>query len=169
MAGWEDDKMIYQFNWQHFTQQDFADLQERLRENAEEILPGGEYYGQVRIGDVCFDIQAEWLGKNERHIFVTLTPFFPHDKNSRQPPYQEMVPGMPFDACEEASLVIPRLKFLSWHYLQFCHFVTSRIEKELQADVFKAALRQDTGFWNRHDARLQAIRQLEARDRNDKM
>lgn len=158
--------MSYRWNWQHFTPQDFAALQRRLRDAWREILPGGEYFGQIRTRDVCWDIQTEWL-RGEEEPYVTLSPFFPHDAASPEPPYQEMVPGMPFDTYDEASLVISRRAFLRWPYLQFCDFVTRHLSEELKAPVFAAALAENTGFWDRHDARLRALREAAAAEKRD--
>lgn len=153
--------MAYRLDWQHFTREDFAALQARLRDAWQEILPGGEYFGQIRIRDVCYDIQTEWLEEGQPP-YVTLSPFFPHDAASPEPPYQEMVPGMPFDTHDAASIVISRRVFLGWNYLQFCDRITQRIVEALQAPVFQPALAEDTGFWTRHDARLRALRKAQA-------
>ena len=150
---------MYELNWQHFSAADFADLQLRLQEGWQEILPGGEYYGQIRIGDVCYDIQAEWLsGRDGKDIFVTMSPFFPHEVSSSKEPYQEMVAGMPFDTADEASIVYTKEDFLAFSYLRFCDDATQKIQQMLQMDVFSAALAQDTDFWERHDENLRQKR-----------
>ena len=151
--------MSYELIWQHFSATDFADLQARLLNAWQEILPGGEYYGQIRICDVCYDIQAEWLecGDGE-DVFVTMSPFFPHDGESEEEPYQEMVEGMPFDTADEASIVYTKKDFLAFSYLRFCDDATQKIQQMLQMDVFSAALAQDTDFWERHDEKLRQKR-----------
>lgn len=127
-----------QVNWSHFTLADFLELRWRLLNDWQAVLPGGEYFGQVRIGDVCYDIQIEWLAEDEpdtgdtsddkaagspeqdddteeadiddledwnelgdsvdgMELMVTMSPFFPHDEDEAEPPYDELVPGMPYD------------------------------------------------------------------------
>ncbi|MBQ1866888.1 hypothetical protein [Selenomonas sp.] len=150
---------MYELDWQHFSAGDFADLQARLRASWQEILPGGEYYGQIRICDVCYDIQAEWLDcKAYEDIFVTMSPFFPHDADSAEEPYQEMVAGMPFDTADDASIVYAKEDFLAFSYLRFCDDATQKIQQMLQKDVFAKALAQDTNFWERHDEKLRQKR-----------
>lgn len=151
--------MSYELIWQHFSATDFADLQARLRDAWQEILPGGEYYGQIRIRDVCYDIQAEWLEcpKGE-DIFVTMSPFFPHNPESAEDPYQEMVEGMPFDTADDASVVYTKDAFLALSYLRFCDDATKKIQQMLRKEVFAKALAQDTDFWHRHDEKLRQKR-----------
>ena len=55
-----------QVDWSHFTLADFLELRWRLLNDWQAVLPGGEYFGQARIGDVCYDIQIEWLAEDER-------------------------------------------------------------------------------------------------------
>ena len=127
-----------QVDWSHFTLADFLELRWRLLNDWQAVLPGGEYFGQVRIGDVCYDIQIEWLTEDEpdtgdasgdkaavspeqdddteeadiddledwnelgdsvngMELMVTMSPFFPHDEDEAEPPYDELVPGMPYD------------------------------------------------------------------------
>ena len=52
-----------QVDWSHFTLADFLELRWRLLNDWQAVLPGGEYFGQVRIGDVCYDIQIEWMSQ----------------------------------------------------------------------------------------------------------
>lgn len=52
-------------DWSHFLLADFLELRWRLLHDWQAVLPGGEYFGQARIGDVCYDIQIEWLGEDE--------------------------------------------------------------------------------------------------------
>ena len=42
-------------DWSHFTLADFLELRWRLLNDWQAVLPGGEYFGQVRIGDVSFN------------------------------------------------------------------------------------------------------------------
>ena len=151
--------ILYELDWQHFSATDFADLQTRLREAGQEILSGGEYYGQIRICDVCYDIQAEWLARGRgEDIFVTMSPFFPHDLASAEEPYQEKVEGMPFDTADDASIVYAREDFLALSYLRFCDDATQKIQQMLQKAVFAKALAQNTDFWERHDEKLRQKR-----------
>jgi hypothetical protein len=147
--------MVYEINWSHFSQTDFGDLQRRISQEWQEILAGGEYYGQVRIQDVCYDIQAEWLRRyGRRKIYVTMTPFYPHRADSSTLPYEELVEGMPYDIEDGASIVLARQAVLLLDYAGFVCLAEQEIEQGLQLPVFQEALRHDTGFWERHDARL---------------
>lgn len=47
--------------------------------------------------------------------------------------------------------------------------ITRRIRKELQDPVSWPALAEDTGFWDRHDARLKALREADPSDPEAKM
>ncbi|MDD6383756.1 MAG: hypothetical protein PUG02_10500 [Selenomonadaceae bacterium] len=47
--------------------------------------------------------------------------------------------------------------------------ITRRITKELQDPVSWPALAADTGFWDRHDARLKALREAGPSDPEAKM
>mgnify|MGYP007075817697 FL=1 len=60
-----EEKEAMQVDWSHFTLADFLELRWRLLNDWQAVLPGGEYFGQVRIGDVCYDIQIEWLTEDE--------------------------------------------------------------------------------------------------------
>ena len=82
---------VGRIDWSHFSLADFLELRWRLLHDWQAVLPGGEYFGQARIGDVCYDIQIEWLADDE--LAVTMSPFFPHDEASDEPPYDELVPS----------------------------------------------------------------------------
>ena len=138
-------KETIEVDWSHFTLADFLELRWRLLNDWQAVLPGGEYFGQARIGDVCYDIQIEWLAEDEpdtgdasddkaagspeqdddteevdiddledwnelgddvdgMELIVTMSPFFPHDEAAAEPPYDELVSGMPYDTQHGASL-----------------------------------------------------------------
>ena len=122
------------------------------------MLPGGEYFGQARIGDVCYDIQIEWLADDE--LAVTMSPFFPHDEASDEPPYDELVPGMPYDTQHGASLISSRRQFLELTYESFIDLAErSILETVARFPRLRSAASKQTGFWDRHDAILCKIRE----------
>ena len=168
-------------DWQHFSLRDFLELRWRLLHDYDAVLPGGEYFGQVRCGDICWDIQIEWLdagiwgrrdetahdghkdgNHGERELFVTLSPFFPHKKDSAEPPYDELVPGMPYDTQRGGSLVYARRDFLQMTYESFYLLIGQDIARKI---VSFPRLQQEaaemTGFWDRHDAILCKLREQE--------
>lgn len=169
MAGWHVD-------WSHFSLADFLELRWRLLHDWQAVLPGGEYFGQARIGDVCYDIQIEWLkadtaglesseNSNGMELFVTMSPFFPHDKDSVEPPYDELVPGMPYDTQHGASLIDDRRHFLQLTYETFL-LLAERGMNDMIARFtrLQSAAARQTGFWDRHDAILCKIREQDDED-----
>lgn len=175
----------YKVDWQHFSLQDFLELRWRLLHDYDAVLPGGEYFGQVRCGDVCYDIQIEWLDadiwdrkdgnadvrgeapETERELFVTMSPFFPHAKEDSSLPYDELVPGMPYDTQKGGSLVCARRDFLRMAYEDFQLFAERGIADKIA--VFPR-LQQEacrlTGFWDKHDAILCRLREQEKEGQN---
>ena len=164
------------------------------------MLPGGEYFGQARIGDVCYDIQIEWLAEDEpdtgdasddkaagspeqdddteevdiddledwnelgddvdgMELIVTMSPFFPHDEAAAEPPYDELVSGMPYDTQHGASLIDSRRHFLQLTYESFVELAERSIREIIaRFPRLRAAAMQQTGFWDRHDAILCKLR-----------
>ncbi len=150
-------------DWSHFSLADFLELRWRLLHDWQAVLPGGEYFGQARIGDVCYDIQIEWLADDE--LAVTMSPFFPHDGDSAEPPYDELVPGMPYDTQHGASLISSRRQFLELTYESFIDYAERRIlETIARFPRLQSAASNQTGFWDRHDAILCKIRERDDED-----
>lgn len=189
-----------QVDWSHFTLADFLELRWRLLNDWQAVLPGGEYFGQARIGDVCYDIQIEWLDEDEpatddapedgtedcsrredeareadiddledwnelgdsvdgMELMVTMSPFFPHDEDEAEPPYDELVPGMPYDTQHGASLIDSRRHFLQLTYESFVELAERSIREIIaRFPRLRAAAMQQTGFWDRHDAILCKLR-----------
>ena len=155
----------------------------------------------MRIGDVCYYNQIEWLAEDEpdtgdasgdkaagspeqdddteeadiddledwnelgdsvdgMELMVTMSPFFPHDEDEAEPPYDELVPGMPYDTQQGASLIDSRRHFLQLTYESFVELAERSI-REIIAHFprLQAASMQQTGFWDRHDAILCKIRE----------
>lgn len=163
---------IYKTDWQHFTLRDFLELRWRLLHDYDAVLPGGEYFGQVRCGDLCYDIQIEWLASDggqpapedsetpELELFVTMSPFFPHAKDETAPPYDELVPGMPYDTQKGGSLICARRDFLQMGYEYFQQRAGQGIVQKIA--TFPRLRREAsklTGFWDRHDAILCRLHQ----------
>ena len=175
-------------DWSHFTLADFLELRWRLLNDWQAVLPGGEYFGQARIGDVCYDIQIEWLAEDEpdtgdasddkaagspeqdddteevdiddledwnelgddvggMELIVTMSPFFPHDEAAAEPPYDELVSGMPYDTQHGASLIDSRRHFLQLTYESFVELAERSI-REIIAHFprLQAAAMQQTGL-----------------------
>lgn len=164
----------YDVDWQHFSLQDFLELRWRLLHDYDAVLPGGEYFGQVRCGDICYDIQIEWLETEggeiaakdskapELELFVTMSPFFPHEKEAVNAPYEELVPGMPYDTQRGASLVYARHAFLQMGYEDFQHLAEQDMAGKIAAfPRLQQEAAKMTGFWDRHDAILFRLRQEE--------
>ena len=193
-------KETIEVDWSHFTLADFLELRWRLLNDWQAVLPGGEYFGQVRIGDVGYDIQIEWLTEDEpatgdasgdkavgspeqdddteeadiddledwndlddsvdgMELMVTMSPFFPHDEGEAEPPYDELVPGMPYDTQHGASLIDSRRHFLQLTYESFVELAErSILEIIARFPRLQAAAMQQTGFWDRHDAILCKLR-----------
>lgn len=170
---------LCKIDWQHFSLQDFLELRWRLLHDYDAVLPGGEYFGQVRCGDVCYDIQIEWLdadiwgtGPEENHevqreLFVTMSPFFPHAKEDSSLPYDELVPGMPYDTQKGGSLVCARRDFLQMAYEDFQLWAERGIAEKLAAfpRLQQEACRL-TGFWDKHDAILCRLREQEKEEQH---
>ena len=188
-------------DWSHFTLADFLELRWRLLNDWQAVLPGGEYFGQARIGDVCYDIQIEWLAEDEpdtgdasddkaagspeqdddteeadiddledwnelgddvggMELIVTMSPFFPHDEAAAEPPYDELVSGMPYDTQHGASLIDSRRHFLQLTYESFVELAERSIREIIaRFPRLQAAAMQQTGFWDRHDAILCKLRE----------
>lgn len=185
------------------------ELRWRLLHDWQAVLPGGEYFGQARIGDVCYDIQIEWLGEDEpgivdapddgitgdeaenpaeeaadevdiddledwnelgdaidgMELMVTMSPFFPHDEASDEPPYDELVSGMPYDTQHGASLISSRRSFLQLTYESFLNLAErSILETIARFPRLQSAASNQTGFWDRHDAILCKIRERDDED-----
>lgn len=201
-------------DWSHFLLADFLELRWRLLHDWQAVLPGGEYFGQARIGDVCYDIQIEWLGEDEpgivdapddgiagdeaenpaeesaadevdiddledwnefgdaidgMELMVTMSPFFPHDGDSAEPPYDELVSGMPYDTQHGASLISSRRSFLQLTYESFLNLAEhSILETITRFPRLRSAASRQTGFWDRHDAILCKIREQDDEDDEDK-
>lgn len=191
-------------DWSHFSLADFLELRWRLLHDWQAVLPGGEYFGQARIGDVCYDIQIEWLGEDEpddgiagdeaghpaekaeadevdiddledwnelgddidgMELMVTMSPFFPHDEASDEPPYDELVSGMPYDTQHGASLISSRRSFLQLTYESFLNLAErSILETIARFPRLRSAASKQTGFWDRHDAILCKIRERDDED-----
>ena len=193
-------KETIEVDWSHFTLADFLELRWRELTEWQAGRPGGEDSGQVRIGDVCYDIQIEWLTEDEpatgdasgdkavgspeqdddteeadiddledwndlddsvdgMELMVTMSPFFPHDEGEAEPPYDELVPGMPYDTQHGASLIDSRRHFLQLTYESFVELAERSIREIIaRFPRLRAAAMQQTGFWDRHDAILCKLR-----------
>lgn len=167
MSGGEETMAEAGVDWSHFSLADFLELRWRLLHDWQAVLPGGEYFGQARIGDVCYDIQIEWLADDE--LAVTMSPFFPHDEALDEPPYDELVPGMPYDTQHGASLISSRRSFLQLTYESFLNLAEhSILETITRFPRLRSAASKQTGFWDRHDAILCKIREQDDEDDEDK-
>ena len=155
---------VGRIDWSHFSLADFLELRWRLLHDWQAVLPGGEYFGQARIGDVCYDIQIEWLADDE--LAVTMSPFFPHDEAAAEPPYDELVSGMPYDTQHGASLIDSRRHFLQLTYESFVELAERSIREIIaRFPRLQAAAMQQTGFWDRHDAILCKLRERDEEGR----
>ena len=175
----KEEQKACQLDWQHFSLQDFLELRWRLLHDYDAVLPGGEYFGQVRCGDICWDIQIEWLDakilgtedssaddeERELELFVTLSPFFPHQKEDSKPPYDELVPGMSYDTQKGGSLICARRDFLKMTYELFrIHAEQGIREKIARFPRLQQEAAKMTGFWDEHDAILCRLREQEEKN-----
>lgn len=100
-------------DWSHFPLADFLELRWRLLHDWQAVLPGGEYFGQARIGDVCYDIQIEWLGEDEPGIVDAPDDGITGDEAEN--PAEEAADEVDIDDLEDWNeLVTPSTVWSSW-------------------------------------------------------
>lgn len=147
---------IVKLNWRKFQAEDFADMQERLQTAAEIEVEHGEYFGQVLVGDVCFDIEID---HTKHGVQVDLCPFVPHERAEQQDAYREPVKGMAYDFVAEGVITYAVAEVAEFTYEAFCQDVAKKIQALAEVPKLAEAMQSDTSFWQMHDALWRAQRE----------
>lgn len=130
-------------------------MQERLQ-TAEEIPTGhGEYFGQVLIGDACFDIEID---HTKQGVQVDLCPFVPHEQAETAEAYREPVKGMAYDFVAEGVITFTIEQIKEMSYQSFCETVAEKIKALAKIPRLQQAMASNTSFWQMHDALWRAQR-----------
>lgn len=131
-------------------------MQKRLQTASEIPVEHGEYFGQVLIGDACFDIEID---HTKHGVQVDLCPFVPHEADEQEDAYREPVKGMAYDFVDAGVITLQVSEVESLTYTKFCQMVTEKIKALAKIPRLAEAMQSDTSFWQMHDALWRAQRE----------
>ena len=137
-----------------FSGREYATIQRMIQESPEKIPLGGVYYGQVRVGDLCYHATIghippegkEW-GSDTLHL--AFLAFMPHDAMDMSESYfSDLMDGHKVDYVFDADITFSKEEVLSMDYEAF----TEKMERLIGQRVFDVKKIQEpagrtTTFW----------------------
>ena len=143
-------------DWRYFDQKRFERLKAVMRYSAESVPIGHNFFGQIRLGDLNYNINPGHLakpgmGREEDTLCFLAMAYAPHNAVSTIPPTMEILTGKPIDYVPEADFIIPKEQYARMDYKTFQCYVENLLENLRYVPEVQEAIRQQTNFWALHD------------------
>lgn len=143
-------------DWRFFSEKRFHTMQQVLAFPAVQVPIGKNYFGQIRVGDLNYNIQPghiakPGMGREADTLCFLGMAYAPHNPTDFQPPTMEFLSGKPIDYVPEADFIIPKERFQQMTYASFVQYISREFEDLASISEVHDAIQRQTDFWYQHD------------------